>query len=143
MQLDFVIERLKAQVPGLKAVGGAADAQAVRAGAIALPAAYVIPQADKTTPMDMTGRYAETDVIEFGVALVVSNLRDARGEHAIASLAPVRAAVRAALSGWVPDPATGEPMHKAGGELMGFDGNAQLWWMDRYRLTTYFYPEQP
>lgn len=141
MQLDFVIERLKAQVPGLKAVGGAADLDAALTGAVAVPAAFVIPLSDDSALQPHTGSYDETDRWEFGVVLALANLRDARGEAALASLAPMRAAVRAALAGWAPDEATGEPVTKGRGQLLRFDGDGRLWWIDRFSWTTFFRSE--
>lgn len=139
MQLDFVIERLRAQVPCLKAVGGAADLDAALAGAVAVPAAFVVPVSDEAGPHALVGRYAETTQQVFGVMLAVANLRDARGAAALASLAPMRDAVRCALAGWVPDEATGEPVSKGRGQLLRFDGDGRLWWMDQFHWKSYFY----
>lgn len=139
MDLDFVVARLKAKTTGLRAIGGAADLDAVlAAGVVAVPAAYAIPLSDGSTEQAHTGAYDETDVWEFGVVQVVSNLRDPRGEAALATLAPVRQQVRAALAGWVPDEDAGEPVGKTTGRLLRFDGDGRLWWIDQFRFKTFY-----
>jgi hypothetical protein len=138
MDLSFVIDRLKAQAPLLKVVGGAADMEAARPSAVLIPAAFVVPLADSVTLNPLTGVHAEVEQWEFGVVLAVANLRDARGAAALTTLAPIRAQVRAALSGWVPDPATGEAVAKKSGRLLRMDGDARLWWMDRFVWKTFY-----
>jgi hypothetical protein len=142
MDLAFVIARLKAHPGALKTIGGAADMESARTGTMAIPAAYVFPSADSSAELPRTGPhagdYAEADQWEFGVLLVVANLRDPRGAAALTTLAPVRAQVRAALSGWVPDETTGEPVTKGRGQLARFDGDNRLWWIDRYQWKTFY-----
>ena len=138
MQLDFIIARLKAHTTGLRAIGGAADLGAAMAGAVVAPSAYVIALSDESAEQAHTGSYDESDLWEFGVVLVVSNLRDARGEAALAALAPLRQQVRQALAGWVPDAATGEPVGKTRGRLLRLDGDGRLWWMDQFRYLTFY-----
>lgn len=138
MDLEFVVDRLKAQTQGMKAIGGAADLDTALAGAVAVPSCFVIPLADDTAELPHTGAHDEADTLEFGVVLAVSNLRDARGAAALAALAPMRLQVRHALSGWVPDAATGEPLVKGRGQLLRFDGDGRLWWIDRFSWKSFF-----
>ncbi len=139
MELDFVIERLRARTAGLRGIGGAADMDAVLAAAVVVvPAAYVIPLSDDSSEQAHTGSYDESDVWEFGVVLVVSNQRDPRGEAALSSLAPVRRQVREALAGWAPDEDTGEPIKKTRGRLLRFDGDGRLWWIDQFSFKTFY-----
>lgn len=138
MDLDFVIGRLKAATSGFKAIGGAADMDAALAGAVTVPSAFVIPLADQSSEQAHTGTYDETDLNEFGVVLAVSNLRDTRGAAALATLAPTRAQVRGALAGWVPDEDTGEPVTKVRGQLLRFDGDGRLWWIDRFSWKSFY-----
>lgn len=142
MDLEFVIARLKAQAKGLRAIGGAADLDTALASVVVLPSAYVIPLADASQWQRHTGAHDETDQIDFGVVMAVANLKDARGEAAMGVLVPVRQTVRAALSGWVPDTETGEPIHKGAGRLLRIDGDGRLWWIDTYHYTTFYRSEQ-
>lgn len=142
MDLEFVIARLKAKTQGLRAVGGAADLDAALASVLALPAAYAIPLGDDTHELPQTGHHEEAEQINFGVVIAVANLRDPRGEAAQAALAPVRRMIRHALSGWVPYEETGEPVSKTSGRLLRMDGDGRLWWIDNYRLTTFFRSEE-
>lgn len=142
MELSQVIARLKAQRQVLKTVGGAADFDAALAGTIVLPSAFVIPLGDRSDWARHTGAHDEDDEIDFGVILAVSNARDSRGEAAQDSLVPVRAEVRQALSGWVPDESTGEPVHKTTGRLLRLDGDGRLWWIDNYRLRVFYRSQQ-
>jgi hypothetical protein len=138
VDLTFVIDRLKAQAPALKTVGGSADMESARPGAMLIPSAFVFPIADSTAVLPHTGGFDEADQWEFGVVLVVANLRDARGAAALTTLAPIRAQVRAALSGWAPDTATGEPVTKGRGQLLRFDGDNRLWWIDRFHWKSFY-----
>ena len=141
MDLEFVIARLKASTSGIRAIGGAADFDAALAGNAVLPAAYVIPLGDSANWLGTTDVYDEAENIDFGVVIGVTNARDARGAAAQTTLAPVRLQVRKALSGWTPDDTTGEPVRKTTGRLLRLDGDGRLWWMDRFRLKTYFSEE--
>lgn len=135
MQLDFIIERLKPLTPApLRLVGGAADLDAAMRAAVALPVAFVIPLSERSESAPLLGRWREEDRCEFGVLLCVSNLRDARGAQALEQLAPLRAAVRAALSGWAPVQCAGRAITKRAGKLLRLDGDARLWWMDHFDM---------
>ena len=141
MDLEFVINRLKAETSGIRAIGGAADFDAALASNVVLPAVYVIPLGDFADWMEHTGSYDEAEQIDFGVVIGVSNLKDTTGAAAQQSLAPVRLQVRKALAGWVPDDNTGEPIRKVSGRLLRLDGDGRLWWMDRFQFKTYFRSE--
>ena len=138
MDLKFVIERLKAQAGALKTIGGAADMESARPSALLIPAAFVFPVADNSAVQPHTGGYDEVDQWEFGVVLITANLRDPRGAAALTTLAPVRAQVRAALSGWVPDATTGEPVRKGRGQLLRFDGDNRLCWIDHFHWKSFY-----
>lgn len=138
MELEPVIDRLKAQTAGLKAIGGAADLDAALAGSVLLPSAFVIPLTDRSEALEHTGAYDEWDRCEFGVLLAVSNLRDPRGEAALAALEPVRRAVRSALAGWAPDEETGECIGRTSGRLLRLDGDGRLWWIDQFAVRTFY-----
>jgi len=139
MDLQFVIDRLKAQLSGVRQLGGAADLDSALNGSVSVPAVFVMPQAEKAavTPMS-TGLVRQTFAPNWGVIQVVSNRRDAAGAAALTDLASLRQAVRLALVGWVPDTSTGEPVYATGGQLLRLDGESRLWWVDSFELKTYF-----
>ena len=137
MDLSLVIDRLKATLAGFKDIGGAADLGAAMAGAVVVPAAYVVPLADSAQPSQLTGVHEQLVTQSFGVILVVSNRRDAKGAAALGELAPLRLQVRAALTGWAPT-TEGLPVEMAGGRLLNLDGDGRLWWSDEFILKTYY-----
>lgn len=139
MDLSLVEARLKATLTGVKSVGTSVDLDAAIDGVVAVPAAFVLPLADSATPMDMTGSTNERETQAFGVVHVVSNRRDAQGAASLSDLNTLRLNLRNALVGWVPDAATGEPVHRAGGRLLRLDGNGRLWWIDEFQLITYYW----
>jgi len=140
MDLSLILTRLKASLSGFKSIGQGADFAAAKAGLLALPGAFVLPLRDVATTMDMTGGTSQKINQTFGVVLGLSNRRDvATGAAALDDLHPLRLALRTALVGWVPDAATGEPVHYSGGALLELDGEGRLWWMDEFQLTTYYW----
>lgn len=139
MDLDLLIARMKATLTGLKSIGTSVDLDAAIDGVVAVPAAFALPLADSATPMDMTGSTNERETVAFGVVHVVSNRRDAQGAAALNDLKTLRLNLRNALVGWVPDAATGEPVHRTGGRLLRMDANGRLWWIDEFQLITYYW----
>lgn len=135
MDVSPIIARLGAQAPGFVVIAGAADLDAAIELAPATPAAYVLPLAESAADSDLATIVHQRTALEFAVVLVVSNLRDAQGAAAAAELATRRAAVRAALLGWAPDAANGEPVSFTSGRLLQFR-DARLWWTDEYRVMT-------
>lgn len=133
---DTLVTRLKAQLPGVKSIGASAELDAAIAGTPVTPSLFVIPLAESVTgELDTTGGVDQEVLQVFGVAFVVSNQRDVRGAAALNDLAPLRQATQAALLGWVPDAATGEPLLFRGGRLLRLDGNGRIWWIDEFQVT--------
>ena len=139
MDLTLILARLKAQLSGLKSVGTSADLDTAIEGAVALPAAFLLPLAERATASDLTGSTSQRITQAFAVLHVVSNRRDALGSAALSDLVPLRARLRAALVGWVPDAETGEPVHYSAGRLLQLDHDGRLWWLDEFELVTYFW----
>lgn len=132
LDLALVIERLKSEVRGLRLVAGAADLAALReAPPLALPAAYVVPLAERAEPDALLGVVEQRLQLTFGVLLAVRSLRDARGEAAQNELRGLRDAVLAALMGWTARP-DADPCEYAGGRLLQLNDTV-LWWGDDYR----------
>lgn len=137
MDVTPIITRLKAQLSGFVAVGGAADVDQAIEHAPATPAAYVMPLAESAEEPSLIGLHQQRLALDFGVLIVISNLRDPSGAAAAAELATRRAAVRTALMGWVPDADTGEPVFFVGGRLLQFR-DQRLWWTDEFRVFTHY-----
>ena len=137
MDIDLIIARLTATLTGFKAIGGAADLDAAIGGAVAVPAAFVIPLADSAQPSRMVGVHEQLIDQAFGVVLVAANRRDTTGAAALAELKALRLQVRAALAGWAPTP-EGLPVQISGGRLLRLDGDGRLWWSDEFTLQTYY-----
>ncbi len=138
MWVQDVLNRLKAQVTGMREIDGATSLDAAMRGLVAAPALYLIPLADRGQELPHTGTVDQLISVLFGVLIVLETARSAQGLDVILELEAVRAQVRAALVGWVPDQGTGEPVTYAGGELVQFQGDGHLWWSDEFSLTTYY-----
>lgn len=138
MDVDPTINRLRAQLTNLRQVGGAADLDAALAGAVAVPAVFVVPLAESGSSNTLVGGLSQRVQQEVGVLQVVANRRDATGQAALADLSALRLAVRQAMVGWVPDPANGERYEYRAGRLIRMDGDGRLWWIDQFVVNTYY-----
>lgn len=136
MDLAPLIERLRAQLTGFKAVGGAADLDAIGNGVVPSPSCYLFPMAESADDNATFGRFEQRVRVAFAVVLAATNRRDATGAAALADLEALRRDVKGALVGWPPDPVTGEPVHFTGGHLLRFE-DGLLWWADEFIVTTY------
>lgn len=138
MDLTLILERLQSQLKGLKSIGLSADLDAAIGGALALPAAFLIPLAEHADPLELIGVTSQRITVAFGVLHVVGNKRDAQGAAALGDLQSLRATLRSALVGWVPDAATGEPVAYIGGRLMRWGDDARLWWLDEFTFKIHY-----
>lgn len=132
LALALVTARL-AGTTGLMDIGGAVEYFAAREALKRWPAAFVLPAKDTAAPNAFAdGALDQQVVARYGVILAVRNLRDAKGEAAMADLTPLRQAVWTQLLGWVP--AAGfSPCTYGGGRLLDLDEAAQvLWWVDEF-----------
>jgi hypothetical protein len=139
MDLSLIEARLKATLVGLKSIGAVADLDAAMGGAAPTPSAFVLPLAEGSVDADTLGSTNQRIAQLFGVVHVVSNRRDAKGSAALDDLKTLRLNLRAALVGWVPDAATGEPVHFRAGRLLQLDDHGCLWWTDEFELITYYW----
>lgn len=139
MDLSLIVARMKTQLTALRSVGASADLDAAIEGSVAMPAAFVLPLADRAADMEMTGSTGQRIVQAFGVLHVLSNKRDSQGAAALDELKTHRLALREALVGWVPVEADGEAVTFTGGRLLRLDGDGRLWWIDEFQLTTYYW----
>lgn len=131
---QWIIARLDTQVSALKHVAGSAELAAANADLKQLPAAYVVPNAERPLGSSTgTMVVSQQNSARFGVVLAVSNLRDARGEKAQADLLTLRTAVMTALLGWQAN-AEFDPLEYAGGRLLQL-ADQVLWWQDDFSTT--------
>lgn len=132
MNLAPIVDRLVAQCPGLKLVGGSANFEQALQTLATFPAAFVLPAKESATTNPFMDQVVEQTVsMEFGVVLAVRDLSDTKGGAAIDALDPVRSPVRDALLKWTPDGAT-DGIEFLRGELFLFE-NGVMWWADVYR----------
>ncbi|MDD5028901.1 MAG: hypothetical protein PHH58_05260 [Rhodoferax sp.] len=137
MDVTLIVNRLKAADTSLLEIESAAGLDAAMRANRAAPAAYVIPLSERAVQLPSIGIVEHFEHRLFGVVFVISCL-STTGDDAVVDLATVRAQVKEALIGFVPDATTGEPVTFAGGDLVQFQGDGQLWWSDEYQLKTYY-----
>ena len=127
---ELIITRVDGQVTAFLTVQGSADFAASAAGLVTPPAAFVLPLADRPSENDAVSIVSQQDVIRFGVAIAVKNLRDPRGQKANVDLRTLRISVMTALLGWSPA-SEYDPCEYGGGRLLQLDDQV-LWWQDDY-----------
>jgi hypothetical protein len=136
LDLTDIQTRLRAHCPSLKLVAGSAQFDQAASGMpTAWPAAFVYPLAAKPAPNIMLGEVQQTVSESFGVALVVQNVEDARGDAAIDRLRQLREEVIAALLGTQPTGGCGVITYAAGRYLTSFNGF--FWWQDDFACDSY------
>lgn len=138
MWLPLTLQRLKDRVTGMREIDGASSLDAAMRGTVAGPSLYLIPLTEKGHELRHTGQLDQDITVLFGALFLLETARSAQGLDVLIELEAARLQVRKALVGWVPDDETGEPVTFAGGELVQFQGNGQLWWSDEFVLTTYY-----
>ena len=128
MDLSPIVTHLKAELTGVRQVGGAADLEAAAAGTLAAPACFVMPHSEQVTDEDMDGDGLLRVV--FAVVLVVANRRDITGGAALADLDALRRAVRTALGSLLLPDAQVAPRFSSGSLVQFSDG--QMMWADEF-----------
>lgn len=133
---QWIITRLKAEVSGLKLIGGAADFVSAAEGVKQTPSAFVLPSSERAGSSSTgTMVVSQNNNVRFGVVMAVQNLRDPRGEKAQADLLPIRTSIMNALHGWQPD-YDFDPIEFGGGRLLQLNDQV-LWWQDEF-VTAHF-----
>lgn len=134
--IDATIARIKANVPALKLVEGAAGFQSAgESSPKATPACFVFLQGESPTPNQLGDMFVQQKVMcTVGVILVVRNLKDTKGVAAGADMEALRKLVKDQVFGWQAAPAY-DPFERGNANLLVFkDGH--MWWQDLY-LTSY------
>jgi hypothetical protein len=137
--VDPIIERLRAQVPALKLVGGAAErAEVEQSTTLTTPAAFVILASEQIDITEAGGLYIHRIRAEIHVLYQVRHYREgARGQPHRESLAALVGAGRAALNNWRPAGpagATVEHVHGSGRAVLLGIRQRDAWWLDPFEL---------
>lgn len=139
MLFQDTLQRLRDRVTGMRLIDGVSSLAEAMRGARVVPALYLVPLADKAIELGHFGGATDQRITTtFGVILALDAGRTAMGLDAVLALEAARAQVRAALVGWVPEPANGESVTFAGGELLDLPADARLWWADDFEVTSYY-----
>lgn len=131
MNLQPIIDRLKADVPDLITVGGAAEMDAaITSGSPRTPAAYVIEESCQATPDSRAWSLTVESVVS--VYLIVRLSGDTRGHQSAVAMHELRQQVVAALHGYTPENNIHEILYR-GGALADFQPGT-LWWSERFSV---------
>ena len=128
------INRLRAQCPGFKFIGGALDLNESTLLATTYPAAFVLPMGEHAEANQMTGRHTQLLHQSWGVILTLKAVRTSANDQS-AELQTLRAQIRSALMGWTPDADTA-PLEFATGQLISLESGLLLW-QDDFTTSTY------
>ncbi|MGG4625162.1 hypothetical protein ACLPHD_12440 [Serratia odorifera] len=123
MKLTKIIGAIRRRVALFEGrVAGAAEFKNLPdVGKLSLPAAYVIPNEDTAAEQKSQTDYWQDLTEGFSVVVVLSNLRDERGQSAgYDAVHDVRAMLWRALLGWSPE-SDGNIIQYAGGEVIEMD----------------------
>lgn len=130
-----IIARIKANVPALRSVAGAADyASITKLLDFAPPCAYVLLARERAEPNPPGNAMPGTQVsvqqrvpVTFGVVMAVRNYREQLGAQSADDLQTIVGAVRACLLGWVPDMSGARACMLQQGDLVQYDRAVSLW----------------
>ncbi len=135
---DF-IARLKAIDPPVFAiVEGAGEFAAIdRSPPTAMPAAFVLIETEESAESERgTGPVLQRCEADVAVVIVTDNVSDATGGAAAADLETLKAKVRGALIGFVPDAEGADPVQHISGELLKARGGT-LWQKELFAVAFY------
>ena len=133
-----IIARLIAiEPPVFSIVGGTIDFSVINEVPTAVPAAYVLIEEEASEPSDLaTGPVLQRSEADVAVIIIAGNVSDAAGGAVAGDLEGLKAAVRGALVGFVPDAATGEPIEHIGANLLKAKGG-YVWHRELFGIATY------
>ncbi len=126
LDLANIVTRLSTEVPALSRVAGIAALESLQSALTALPAAYLMPGAERPDGAEEPNVARQVIRERLTVVLAVRNVADARGEAAADDLRPLVNAVRQALVGWRPESGK-TPLIFEGADPVGYDDQLLLW----------------
>ncbi len=127
----LIEQRLRAEIPDFKEVGGAASLANILQGRISDPGCYVFQERNSAANNDSVGATMQRVTELIAVVTIVRNVRDSRGSDAADTSQAFQANIQTALLGWQPHPST-DSMEFVSGALVSFD-NGFLIWKDTYK----------
>lgn len=134
----LVIDRLRAQAPSLRDIGGSVEALQAFTKPGALPAAYVMLTEEIIDTRRFTEMHEHAATAIVAVIIGVRNYRiQERGQVHMDAMLPIVGEVRAALYGWLPTMPTGvraETMRGHGRSRVEQFDNAVLWWRENFSI---------
>ncbi len=130
-----VVERIRTGTTVFRVVDFAATFEALRArGLPALPASFVMPEAEATAPNKLASGVSQEVTVRFAVWLFAKYAGDALGGRAIDLLKPLRDPLFEALLAWQPAGADGV-VEFAGGRMAQLSDGI-LVWRDAFAFNT-------
>jgi hypothetical protein len=130
MDSAAVIARLQDQVPTLRRVGIAADLQAVFDGKLADqtgPSAFVVAASERGgRPSAVAGAYIQPTSETIAVVIMLREISNRAGDKAADELETIKAAVKAAITGWKPAGAFA-PYALSSGAIIAFKPGYIAW----------------
>ena len=132
----LIMRRLRASVPELHVVGGAADYAAVKElRGFRTPSAYVVFAEDTNTGKvpACPGVSVQEALVRFGVVLALRNYDERAGEQMAAQTRRLIGQVRCALIGHKPDTHGARVVGWVSGSVMDYDASTLLF-ADLYQL---------
>lgn len=131
LNLQHWLDRLDGQIAGIRQLGAAVEYAAAFGNVTAAPAQFVIPVTDSSAENLLMTGVDQYPTATIGIAFVVRNVADPRGQASHAELLALRQATAARLLNWQPADAE-RPVEYAGGRLLAHP-DQDLWWQDNYR----------
>lgn len=131
-----VIDRVKAEVTGLRKVGGAAEIATITADSTRPPVAFVLLTSELGGPRAgaSNGAYSQRLTATVSVLMGVQAYGDATGGKNPGELQAKVQALRTALLNWQPIPGNAcTVMELADGRVYDFRDQV-IWWLDRFRF---------
>lgn len=137
LDLDSIVERLKAECPVLREVAGSVALElAYKSNVWPAPCAYVLVDNEGRAGENESGTgYAQEVPCMFAVAIVARNVGDPNGAGAHGDLQPVRVQVMSALCNWKPEWAA-NPIEFDSGKVAD-RAPGLLFWEDKFRTSFY------
>ncbi len=129
MNTGPIIDRLRAQCPAFRFIGGAMDLSESTLQAVVFPAAFVLPLSESNSDQGMNA----LDEV-WAIVTVIKAMRTTAQDQS-AELSALRTEIKAALYTWRPDGMT-SPTKYHSGQLESAEAGVLIW-VDHYTRTTY------
>lgn len=123
-------------IPDFAEVSGVSDLQTALTGGLAIKGCYIYPLSDVSSePLTMDGNIQRSEE-QFGLAIIVRNVKSANGNDAADECFDLRELVREKLVGWVA-PNLQYPMQKVSGRFHKLINGFYVW-VEVYKTSQIF-----